>query len=180
MFATIHVMPLIYVTGIETAGKTNSCNELKRRGYEAYDIDEGIAHYYSKTTGERSEWLGAAGARTKRWYEQNDYKMDLEHVERLKANAKNKPIFLCGTTQNDEAVLDLFDHVVYLHLSEAILKQRMDNRDSGEFGFAPHEKKAILSWHKSSEEAYRKRGTTMINATQPLSAVVDRIIAVTS
>jgi len=106
--------------------------------------------------------------------------LDRKHVERIKANAKDKPIFLCGTTQNDEAVLDLFDQVIYLYLDEPTLKHRMDNRDSGEFGFAPHEKKAILSWHKSSEEAYRERGVTMIDATQPLSAVVDSIIAAVS
>ncbi len=170
-------MPLIYVTGIETAGKTSSCNELKRLGYEAHDIDDGIAHYYNKVTGKQSEWLSSEEARTQAWHDQNDYMMDREQVEKFKEAAKDKTIFLCGTTQSDEVVLDLFDKVIYLYLNEATLKQRMNSRHGGEFGFAPHEQEAILGWHKSSEAAYRKRGATMIDATQPLNTVVEKIIA---
>lgn len=170
-------MSLTYLTGIETAGKTTVCNELKNQGYEAYDIDEGIAHYYNKKTGQRSEWLGSAAARTKSWHLENDYMMDRDHVAQIKKQAKDKPIFLCGTTQNDEVVLDLFDKIVYLSLDEDTLKARMDKRDSGEFGFAPHEKQAILSWHTSSENAYKKRGAVIVDATQPLGVVVRHILA---
>ncbi len=169
-------MSLIYITGIETAGKTTSCNELKKRGYEAYDIDKGIAHYYNKVTGKQSEWLGSAEARTKEWHEKNDYIMDRAHVESFSKEAKDKLIFLCGTTQNDIKVLDLFDRVVYLYLDEDTLKRRMANRQPNEFAFAEHEKKAILSWHKSSEESYRKRGAIMIDATQPIEKVSDDIL----
>jgi dephospho-CoA kinase len=170
-------MPLIYVTGIETAGKTTACQELKIRGFEAYDIDKGIAHYYNKTTGTRSEWLSSAEARSEDWHNQNDYIMDRAHVERLAEQAQTKPIILCGTTQNDEAVLDLFDKVIYLSLDEATLKQRMAARQPNEFAFAENEKQAILSWHKSSEEAYRKRGATMIDASQPVEQVTKQILA---
>lgn len=173
-------MSLIYVTGIETAGKTSSCNELQRRSYEAHDIDKGIAHYYNKVTGKQSEWLGSVEARTKKWHDENDYLMDRKKVEQFREAAKDKLIFLCGTTQNDDVVLDLFDKVIYLYLDEATLRQRMNSRNSGEFGFAPHEQKAVLGWHKSSEEAYRKRGATMIDATQPLDVVVDGIIVAVS
>jgi shikimate kinase len=170
-------MPLIYVTGIETAGKTSCCNELKRLCYEAYDIDKGIAHYYNKLTGKQSEWLNSAEARTKEWHEQNYYMMDRKHVEKFKLAAEDKLIFLCGTTQNDEVVLDLFDKVIYLYLDESTLRQRMNSRHSGEFAFAPHEQKAILGWHKPSEGMYRNHGATMIDATEPLDTVVNKIIA---
>ena len=170
-------MPLIYVTGIETAGKTTVCNELKKRGFEAYDSDEGVAHYYNKVTGERSEWLESPEERTETWHQQNDYSMDRSHVERLAEQAKNKPIFLCGTTQNDSAVLDLFNKVIYLYLDEATLKTRMTARKSGEFAFSPNEQAAILSWHKPSEDAYRKRGAVMLDATEPVSDVVKQILA---
>lgn len=171
-------MSLIYVTGIETAGKTTNCNELGKRGYEAYDIDEGIAHYYNKQTGERSEWLSSAQTRTQAWHDQNDYMMDRNHVKRFAEQAKGKLIILCGTTQNDEVVLDLFDKIIYLCLDEATLKKRMEKRQQGEFAFAPHEKEAVLSWHKSSEEKYRARGAFMIDATQPVQEVTNQILKV--
>ncbi len=170
-------MSLIYVTGIETAGKTTACNELKRRGFEAYDIDEGIAHYYDKTTGKQSEWLSAANQRTPEWHQCNAYMMDRAHVQRLADEAKNKLIFLCGTTQHDEVVLDLFDRVVYLYLDEPTLKQRMSNRLSTEFAFSPEEQVAVLGWHKSSEDGYRERGASMVDATLPVEKVADTILA---
>jgi dephospho-CoA kinase len=172
-------MPLIYVTGIETAGKTTACSELKKRGYEAHDIDKGIAHYYDKETGKQSEWLGSVEDRTEEWHQKNDYSMDRVEVERFEKEAKDKPIFLCGTTQNDDTVLDLFDQVIYLYLDEVTLRQRMARRQPNEFAFAEHEKKAILSWHKTSEEAYRMRGAVMVDATKPINEVADSILEAT-
>lgn len=168
-------MPLIYVTGIETAGKTTACNELKKHGYEAYDIDKGIAHYFNKESGKQSEWLGSVEDRTEEWHQKNDYTMDRAQVEKFAQEASDKPIFLCGTTQNDAAVLDLFDMVIYLYLDEDTLKQRMAKQPN-EFAFAEHEKKAILSWHKTSEEAYRKRGAVMVDATKPINEVTYSIL----
>jgi len=170
-------MSFIYITGIETAGKSTVCRELKNRGFEAYDIDEGIAHYYDKATGEQSEWLGAAEARTSEWHETRAYMMDRSHVERIKAQAKDKPIFLCGTTQNDEIVLDLFDKLIYLYLDEDTLRDRMSKRSSTELAFAPHEQQAVLSWHKPCEDKYRKLGATMVDATQPNDKVIESILA---
>ncbi len=171
-------MALIYVTGIETAGKTTACKELKKRGFEAYDIDDGIAHYYDKTTGARSEWLESADKRTADWHVRNRYMMDRDHVRQFAGQAKDKNIFLCGTTQSDEVVLDLFDHIVYLYLDEATLKQRMAGRHAGEFAFATHEKLAILGWHKSVEDGYRKKGVVMVDATMSVRQVTDAILDV--
>ncbi len=175
-FGTEEKMALIYITGIETAGKSTVCKELLRRGYEACDIDEGIAHYYDKVTGEQSEWNGSSERRTREWHKTRHYMMDRKHVKQLAKQAQNKPIFLCGTTQNDKVVLDLFGELVYLYLDEATLRQRMKNRLSTEFAFAPHEQEAVLSWHKSSEDTYRQHGATMIDATQPVERIVDKII----
>lgn len=170
-------MSLIYVTGIETAGKTTACKGLKQRGYEAYDIDTGIAHYYDKDTGQQSEWLSSPELRTQAWYQQNEYKMDRDHVKRLAHEAKDKLVFLCGTTQHDDVVLDIFDKVIYLYLDEPTLRQRMSKRSSTALAFSPEEQKAILSWHKSSEDRYRKSGATMIDATLSSDQVVDTILA---
>lgn len=169
-------MSLLYITGIETAGKTTACNELNQRGYEAHDIDEGIAHYYDKVTGEQSEWNGSAERRTPEWHATRAYMMDRAYVKKFAEQAKNKPIFLCGTTQNDEVVLDLFDKLVYLYLDETTLRQRMSQRLETEFAFALHEQEAVLSWHKSSEDKYRQLGAIMIDAAQPKNTVIDTLL----
>lgn len=170
-------MSLIYVTGIETAGKTTNCNELKKRGYEAHDIDDGIAGYFNKQTGVRSDGASNAEKHATDWSEQNVYMMDRQQVGTYAKQAKSKLIFLCGTTQSDELVLDLFDKVIYLYLDEATLRRRMAKRREGEFAFASHEKEAVLSWHKSSEEKYRQCGATMLDASQPVERTADQILA---
>jgi broad-specificity NMP kinase len=169
-------MSLIYVTGIETAGKTTVCKGLKRHGFEAYDIDEGIAHFYNIRTGARSEWLASAEDRSEAWHQQNEYMMDREHVQRLAQQVHSKHIILCGTTQRDDVVLDLFDKVICLFLDEKRLKDRIAARGAGEFGYAPHEEQAILGWHKTSEGTYRKRGAHMIEASQPVDVVLEEVI----
>ncbi|SRR6266702_1817770 len=169
-------MPLIYITGIEAAGKSTSTLELKKRGYETYDIDHGIAGYFNKNTGESSDGATDAEKHSPHWHKDNTYMMDRQQVEGYAKQAKDKAIFLCGTTQSDEVVLDLFDKVIYLYLDEETLKQRMARRVEGEFGFAPHEKEVILSWRVSSKDKYRKLGATMIDASLPIQEVVDAIL----
>lgn len=171
-------MPLIYVTGVETAGKSTVCKELQKRGYEAHDIDGEIAHYYHKASSKKSERIPLAIKRTEEWYDQHAYTMDRARVEELKLKSKTKPIFLCGTTRNDDVVLDLFDLVIYLQLDDATLKQRLDIRSPNEFGNASHERAKILGWQASSEEAYRRLGATIFDATQPVAKVVAQILKV--
>ena len=44
-------MTLIYITGVAGVGKTTVLNELKRRGYEAYDADENLSSWELKSPG---------------------------------------------------------------------------------------------------------------------------------
>ncbi len=169
-------MPLIYLTGIETAGKTTTCKELKKRGYEAYDVDEGIAHFYNIVTGKQGTWIDSATGRSEAWYNQHEYLMERSQVEELARKAKDKTIFLCGTTRLDFVVTDLFDQILYLYLDEATLRQRLAIRQSFEWGSAPYERDMILGWHKPTEDDYREYGATMIDATKPIDKVVDEIV----
>jgi dephospho-CoA kinase len=170
-------MALVYVTGIEAAGKSTVCKELQKRGYEAYDIDQdGISAWFNISTGEQFVWPESDLVRNEAWYKDHEYKMIRSSVEQFAKAARSKPIFLCGTTQSDAEVLDLFDVVVYLYLDEATLRRRLAKRTGRGFGGATHELAQILSWHKSSEAAYRERCALMIDATKPIDQVVDRIL----
>ena len=169
-------MALIYVTGIEAAGKTTVCKELIDRGYEAYDIDQGMAHFYNIITGKQATVASSAVKRTEAWYSQHVYRMDHTKVEHYRKKTKGKAVFLCGTTRSDYVVIDLFDEIVYLYLDEVTLIQRLRARKPFEFGSAAHERAMILGWRKPTEEDYRDFGATMINATKPLVEVIDEVI----
>jgi dephospho-CoA kinase len=173
-------MALVFITGISGAGKSTVRDALKSRGYEAHDTDEdGITSWRHKETNEPTHRPTKLEDRTNDFYAQHDWKMSRERIELLAEQAKDKPVFLCGATSNNNEMRDLFDKVVCLTLDEATLKERLANRTTNDFGKSPDELANILSWHKSSEDEYRSSGAVMIDATRPIHAVVEDILAST-
>jgi len=172
---------LIYITGISGSGKSTVCEELKRRGYKAYDTDhDGIAFFYHNDTGEAVTKHVSAEERTPEWRLKHTWKAKREDVEKLTVEAKDNLVFLCGVTSNDaDELWDLFDHVFALTLNEEILKHRINNRTNSDSGKNPHELANLIRWQQTASEDYEKLGATLIDATQPLADVVDEIIRIT-
>lgn len=171
-------MSLIYITGMTGAGKSSTRKELQDRGYEAHDTDEdGITSWHNKITGEATKRPADANDRTKEWYAEHDWNMSRPKIEELAARAKDRPVFLCGITSNDIEMWDLFGKVICLTIDEETLRRRIANRTDNDFGKAPDELSNILRWHKSAEEDYKQWGAVMIDATRPLSEVVDDVIS---
>jgi broad-specificity NMP kinase len=171
-------MPLIYITGTPGAGKTAVRDELQRRGYTAYDTDEdGLAHYYNTETNELVYKHMSAEARTEEWRKTHAWKVPRSAVEKLHAEAANKPVFLSGVVANDfDELWDVFDNVIALTIDETTLCHRITTRTTGDYGKNEHEFAGLLAWQKTAMDKYRKRGAVIIDATQPLSDVVDKIL----
>lgn len=168
-------MPLILVTGISGAGKSTVCQELKSRGYEAYDSDEdNISAWCDNETGEKV----TASERTPAFRARHSWKMTRARVEDLAGRAKNHPVFLCGVATNENEVWDLFCKVIALTVDENTLRQRIFHRSTNDFGKAVHEWNEILAWQRNTEAAYRQFGHIIIDATRPLSQVVDEVLSV--
>ena len=68
--------------------------------------------------------------------------------------------------------------VIYLAIDEQTLRDRLASRTSNDFGKAPTELEAILSWHKVGETDYLRLGAAIIDATLPLHDVVDKVLEV--
>jgi shikimate kinase len=101
--------------------------------------------------------------------------MSRRKVESLALKAKNKTIFLCGLASNAGEMLDLFGKVIFLEVDKATLRNRLMNRTNNDFGKTSDEIDVILGWHVSIEQEYRSYGAIIIDATRPLSVVVDDI-----
>ena len=170
-------MSLVYVTGISGSGKSAVCSELNRRGYEAHDTDlEGNAVWVNRTTGEVTAVAGAADRSRPGWLNDQEWRVVPSKVQALVARADDRQVFLCGSTANEDEVWHLFSRVIYLVIDEQTLRDRLASRTSNDFGKAPNELEAILSWHKVAEADYVRLGAAIIDATLPLRNVVDRVL----
>ncbi len=170
-------MSLIYITGNSGAGKSSVRKELQQRGYEAHDTDEGgITSWRHKVTDVAVNRPNDTKDRTKEWYEEHDWKMSRQKVEELATKAKDKTVYLCGSTSNAGEMLDLFGKIVFLEIDKDTLRNRLLNRADNDFGKAPDELNNILGWHKSFEDEYRRYGAIIVDAARPLSVVVDDIV----
>lgn len=172
-------MPLIYITGIPGSGKTTVRNELRRRGYQAFGTDEDqLAFYYDNQTGEPLKQSAPAAIRTPEWRLQHTWKVARAEVEKLQEKAQDEPVFLCGVVANDVTELwDLFDTVIALTIDEETLCYRITTRTNDDFGKPPHEFELLLNWQKTAREDYQKLGAIIVDAIQPVEAVVDDILA---
>jgi broad-specificity NMP kinase/5'(3')-deoxyribonucleotidase len=175
-------MFLIYITGTPGTGKTAVRDELRHRGYTAYDTDEdGFAHYYNTETNEPVQGHVPAEARTAAWRKTYAWKVPRSAVEKLRAEATHKPVFLSGVVANDvDELWDLFDIVFSLTIDEATLRHRITARTTGDYGKNEHEFASLLAWQKTAATDYKKLGAIMIDATRPIEQVVDDILAKTT
>lgn len=174
---------LIYITGIPGSGKSAVCNELKRRGYTAYDTDsDAIAFFYNNATQKAVKQHIPAKDRTCEWRTQHTWKAERKTIEKLITDTKAELLFLCGVTANDVADLwDLFSKVFALIVSdEQALRRRIVDRDEDGYGKNVHELTALLQWQRTAAADYKELGAILVDASQPLEKVADVILAQTT
>ncbi|MGH7121074.1 MAG: AAA family ATPase [Acetobacteraceae bacterium] len=172
---------LIYITGIPGSGKSTVCNELKRRGYAAYDTDnDAIAFFYNNVTGELIKRHVPSADRTAEWRARYSWKAKRETVEGLITGAERDGVlFVCGVTANDvDELWDLFSEVFALVINdERALRKRIADRSEDGYGKNPHELASLLDWQRTAAAEYKELGAKLVDASQPLEKVVDAILA---
>ena len=176
-------MPFIYITGIFGSGKSAIRQELMKRGYVAYDIDEDhFRAWYNKDTDRRAEEQKEWKDTSIDWRRRYWLKIERPKIELIAEMSKSqdKPVFLCGTTPNDNDVWDLFDEVISLSISNEEIVKRLASRTNNDYGKHPDDLKDILGWNETTDERMASYGAIIVNAEQPLGSVVDEIIEKTS
>jgi dephospho-CoA kinase len=172
-------MALIFVTGISTSGKSTIVKELVTRGYEAYDTEHnGHSAWFNKKTGKVVAVFGQVPERTQQWLDQHEWNIDAEWVKQMAAKAKNKTIFLCGGAHNKLEVRQLCDKVIWLKVDEKTIRKRVNIPRDHDFGTKEHELIGTIKWNKINEKEFQSYGAIMIDATQPLNKVVDKILSI--
>lgn len=174
-------MPLYYITGGSGSGKSTTLHELKRRGFDAYDVDVAgpvTAKWHNKKTGYiHPKSSVKAVDRTPEFLKDHSWKIPRHEVEDLAKRAKEKDIFLGGAIANGNEIFELCKSVFALVVDSDTLKHRLITRVDNDWGKSPHELQLALDWNKDALASHRKKGHIIIDSSQPIERVVDEILS---
>ncbi|HSX15536.1 MAG TPA: AAA family ATPase [Candidatus Saccharimonadales bacterium] len=173
-------MALYYVFGISGSGKSTVLAELRKRGFEAYDVDEAgpaTAKWHNDTTGFVHPKSSVKVAnRTPEFLAQHSWKVPRTEVAELAKAAHGKVVFLGGAINNMPDLEDIFDAVFALAIDDETLKHRLATRTSNDWGKLPHELEHTLVNNQWLAKRYPDSGYLVIDASQPIDAVINEIL----
>lgn len=158
------------IDGVSCAGKTTVCHELQRRGYHAIHGDNELAYWGNLKTGEPAD--GSAD-------EQSTWIWNVEQVRALVADQNHAATFFCGGSRNSDHFIDLFDEVFVLEIDLDTLNRRLAARPENEWGGTASEGESFARLQQETKVSLPKNAI-IIDATAPLSSVVDTILACAS
>ncbi len=141
------------ISGLPGTGKTSVCEELQLRGFDAIDADK------------------AFGLQTKNGWIWQDKEL-CKALDNLTVDT----LFICGSASNRDEYIHRFKTVFILHVDTETLRSRLTNRTNNNFGKDPAALTRQLKLNEGAKEYSIKRGRLVIDATQPLTAVVDEIV----
>ncbi|MFF3208475.1 AAA family ATPase [Streptomyces sp. NPDC002962] len=168
-------MTLVWVTGNSGTGKSTVCGVLRARGHVALDADEdGFCHWIDRASGEVV--VAPPDPVPGGWLNRYGWAIVRERVETLVEESRSRIAFLCGSAENEADVRDLFDLIVCLVIDEDTLRHRLATRTTNTFGQHPEELAAALKWNPRMRALYASLGATIIDASEPLTEVVDSVI----
>jgi hypothetical protein len=139
-------------------GKSSALLELQKRGFEVVDTDQGGW----------SEWSDAEGGYV--WRE--------DRIAELLARDKGPTLYVSGTVSNQGRFYALFDAIVLLSAPADVLLHRVAIRAANDYGKSGEERELILRHLHEVEPLLRATCTHEVDATQPLAAVVEQLVAI--
>lgn len=153
-------MPLIYITGPTGAGKSTICSALRDKGFEALDTDDNGMRKMQNVNGKELLTL------------------DLAVMRELHAKANDRLVFVCGTSATDLDAQNLFAKIILLTIDEEEQKKRILVRTNNEYGKEPRKLANALKWRNIQIQKYQNAGAEVIDATQPISKITEKILSI--
>jgi hypothetical protein len=139
-------------------GKSTALAELRRRGFDVVDTDEGGW----------TEWSEAEGGYV--WCE--------DRMTELLSRDEGPTLYLSGTVSNQGRFYPRFDAVVLLSAPADVLLRRIDGRTTNPYGKTAEERELVLRHLEEVEPLLRATCTHEIDATQTVDLVAQRLVEI--
>jgi GTPase SAR1 family protein len=145
----------VLLTGMSGSGKSTLVQELRRRGYAAYDADD---DGFSEPRAE-GRWGWRADA-----------------VASLRAQVPEGDLLFFAGCSEEQIELP-FDHRVLLTVPEDEMVMRLRTRTSNAYGQQPAERSQVLEDLAHIEPLLRRSADLVLSTTAPVVEVADRLLA---
>jgi dephospho-CoA kinase len=148
-------MRRVLITGMSGTGKSSALEALGRLGFEVVDTDEPGW----------TEWSDQEGGYV--WRE--------DRIAELLTRADGPSLYVSGTVSNQGRFYAQFDAVVLLSAPAEVLLTRIEKRTTNSYGKRPEQRELVLRDLAQAEPLLRRTCTHEIDATQPLTSIVDQL-----
>lgn len=168
----------VYITGVSGTGKSAIAQELEKRGFSAFSIDEmdGLCNWVDR----EKKQIDNNYVPNLDWLNAHDWICDIEKLKSI-LNVDKDLIIVTGISTNQDDYLNFFDMILLLQCNENTFMQRMEHRhknpQGNNFGKYQVERDYAGAIYKDFENKLLKIGAISINAENPLEVVADEIIS---
>ena len=139
-------------------GKSTALDELRRRGFEVVDTDEGDWTVWSEEDG--------------------GYVWREDRIEELLRRERDVTLYVSGTVSNQGRFYPSFDAVVLLTAPIEVLLDRIGSRTTNDYGKSDEERDLIRRHVADVEPLLRATCTHELDATQSVADVVAELVQV--
>lgn len=162
------------ITGVAGTGKSTIAKELRKRGYAAYDTEEGFSYYVNKQTGVPAS---PPAEPTQEWYDTHHRVFNERVLENLLIKHKHETLFICSITANQSKFYSRFNKLFLLTAPDQIITERLGTRTNNYFGRHPLDLQRVIGRHQQFDEELMADGALAIDSTLPLDSVVGAILS---
>jgi len=170
----------ILITGISGTGKTTIAEEMKKRGFNAYSIEDDIDGLFDmyhtetkqKATGHFEQTLDNA--------KNHDWICDIKMLKELIEKNSNKTTYYFGVASNLKEIIPFFDELILLTANEECLRHRLTHRTTNDFGLTSDVQDWVFSWKDWFEDGVKDFHPIVIDTNKKLDNLVEEIAKIGS